>query len=87
MLSSSTSLHLFGMLITLLCNLLIIKFNYSYHHLNVDNFAEKHKLLRFTRLVFRPTFPNFTLFVFEKNMDEICSVERVDDKALSGTFL
>lgn len=87
MLSGSTYFHLSGMLITLLRNVLIINLNYSYHHLNVDNFAEKHNRLRFTRLVFHPTFPNFKRFVFENNMGEICNVERTIEKALSNTFL
>lgn len=36
------------MLITYVCNGLIINNYFSYHHYNVDNFAEKDKSLKFT---------------------------------------
>ncbi len=36
------------MLITCVLNGLIININFSYHHCNVDNFAEKDKSLKFT---------------------------------------
>jgi|GEM_PF-6069662 hypothetical protein len=36
------------MLITYVRNFLIININFSYHHYNVDNFAEKDKSLKFT---------------------------------------